>query len=87
MSTQRAEDRVVYYDWLLAAMAAAVLLGAAASVHSAISVATDVKVGGAVAMLVLYQALFRRPPELDVNRHTAAVLGWHFACLGQLVVW
>lgn len=87
MSTQRVADRVVYFDWLLAAMAAAVLLGAAASVHPAISMATGVRVGGAVATLMLYQALFRRPPEVGVNRYTAAVLGWHFVYLGQFAVW
>ena len=69
-----------YYDWLLAAIAAAMIAGAAASVHPAVALHQGLAGGSLVSTLVLYEILFRNPPTEPTRSPTAAsvvvVVGW-----------
>lgn len=58
---------VDYYDALLAGMAGAILAGAAASVHPAVTVYQGIGGGSAFATLLLYESLFRNPPSRPVS--------------------
>lgn len=66
-----------YYDALLAAMAGAILAGAAASVHPEVAVYQGVGGGSAFATLLLYESLFRNPPSEPASTEQAgpAVVG------------
>jgi hypothetical protein len=71
-----------YYDWLLAAIAAAILVGAATSVHPAVAVHQGLAGGSLVSTLILYEILFRNPPTEPTRSSTVASVvvgsGWLF---------
>jgi len=71
---------VSYYDWLLAVIAAAMIFGAGASVHSAVALHQGLAGGSLVSTLVLYEILFRNPPTEPTRSPTAASIavgvGW-----------
>ena len=69
-----------YYDWLLAAIAAAMIVGAATSAHPAVALHQGLGGGSFVSTLVLYEILFRNPPTEPTRSPTAASVvvgvGW-----------
>ncbi|MFO8114523.1 MAG: hypothetical protein R6U01_04035 [Halorubrum sp.] len=71
---------VSYYDWLLAAIAAATVVGAATSVHPAVAIHQGLAGGSLVSTLILYEILFRNPPTEPTRSPTAASVavgvGW-----------
>ncbi|WP_280588355.1 hypothetical protein [Halorubrum sp. Boch-26] len=71
---------VSYYDWLLGAIAAAMIVGAAAGVHPAVALHQGLASGSLVSTLILYEVLFRNPPTEPTGSPTVASavvgVGW-----------
>lgn len=71
---------VSYYDQLLAAIAVAVLIGAASGLHPAVAPHVGLAGGSLVSTVFLYEALFRNPPTRPTQSTTVASVvvgvGW-----------
>ena len=71
---------VSYYDGLLMAIATALLVGAASSLHSSVALHQGLAGGSAMSTLILYEILFRNPPTEPTRSSTIASVvvgvGW-----------
>ena len=65
---------VDYYDKVLFAIPAVLLLGALASLHEAVALYQGLGLGSLLATAVLFDALFRNPPTQPTTSHVGAVL-------------
>ena len=74
---------VSYYDKLLVVIPLAIGIGAAASLHDAVSLPQGLAAGSLVSTLVLYEAIFRNPPVESTPANVTATivtgLGWVLA--------
>jgi hypothetical protein len=69
-----------YYDWLLTAIAAAMVAGASLGAHPAITLHEGLAGGSVVATALLYEAVIRNPPTQPTRSTTVASVvvsvGW-----------
>ncbi|CAI48120.1 uncharacterized protein NP_0058A [Natronomonas pharaonis DSM 2160] len=71
-----------YYEQLLGAILASLLMGALASLHAAVTLHEGLVGGSLVATLFLYEALFRNPPVSPRKPAVAsAAFFWHLGLL------
>lgn len=76
----RNRGKVDYYDALLITVAAALVIGASLSMHSAVAAYQGLGTGSVIATVFMYEILFRNPPMYATGSPTMASgvvgLGW-----------
>ncbi|MEF8783956.1 MAG: hypothetical protein V5A39_05105 [Haloarculaceae archaeon] len=78
---------VDYYDKLLVAIPAVIVLGVVSTIHPAVAIYQGLVIGSLVATVVLFEMLFRNPPVEPTPADMGAVAIWGLGWLLTIVMY